>query len=85
MIVYLENAEYLGDYRFKLRFNTGKGADVDLKNVLCSAGGGFGKIFRENPEVVARFYLDSWPTLAWNCGYDISPEYLYEISEKDKN
>jgi len=24
-----------------------------------------------------EFFLDSWPTLAWECGFDISPESLY--------
>jgi hypothetical protein len=26
----------------------------------------------------AQFHLDSWPTLAWDCGFDVSPESLYE-------
>jgi hypothetical protein len=26
-----------------------------------------------------NFYLDEWPTIAWDCGFDLSPETLYEI------
>jgi predicted nuclease of predicted toxin-antitoxin system len=26
---------------------------------------------------LADFYLDDWPTLAWSCGFDFSPESLY--------
>ena len=26
-----------------------------------------------------NFYLDGWPTIAWDCGFDLSPETLYEI------
>ena len=25
----------------------------------------------------SNFYLDSWSTLAWKCGFDLSPESLY--------
>jgi len=21
-----------------------------------------------------------WPTLAWDCGFDLAPEYLYELA-----
>jgi hypothetical protein len=31
-----------------------------------------------------NFYLDSWPTLAWSCGFDISPETLYERATGNK-
>ncbi|NTW89128.1 MAG: DUF2442 domain-containing protein [Desulfobulbaceae bacterium] len=30
-----------------------------------------------NPEISSRFYLDSWPTLVWDCGFDVDPESLY--------
>jgi hypothetical protein len=38
--------------------------------------------YNENKENFARFYLDSWPTLAWECGFDISPESLYSMLGK---
>jgi len=25
----------------------------------------------------SKFYIDSWPTLTWKCGFDIAPESLY--------
>ena len=31
-----------------------------------------------DPSEFQRFYLDEWPTLAWPCGFDFSPEGLYE-------
>ncbi|MBD3243359.1 MAG: DUF2442 domain-containing protein, partial [Chitinivibrionales bacterium] len=31
-----------------------------------------------DPAEFAKFHLDSWPTLAWDCGFDIAPESLYE-------
>ena len=27
--------------------------------------------------VFSEFYLDSYPALAWKCGFDIAPESLY--------
>jgi hypothetical protein len=31
----------------------------------------------QDPEAFSHFYLDSWPTLAWDCGFDVDPESLY--------
>ena len=31
-----------------------------------------------DPKVFSQFYLDSWPTIAWSCGFDVAPETLYE-------
>ncbi|MDZ7618477.1 MAG: DUF2442 domain-containing protein [Patescibacteria group bacterium] len=73
--VYLREAKYVGGFRVFLRFNDGKSGEVDLKDT----------VFRypvasslRDPESFSRFHLDSWPTLAWDCGFDIAPETLYE-------
>ena len=34
------------------------------------------------PSEFAKFHLDEWPTLTWDCGFDIDPEYLYQITNK---
>jgi hypothetical protein len=28
----------------------------------------------------AKFFLDEWPTLTWNCGFDLDAEFLYELA-----
>ncbi|MEN8254509.1 MAG: DUF2442 domain-containing protein [Verrucomicrobiota bacterium] len=73
--VYLVDANYEEGFEVFLEFNTGESGRVDLKDV----------VFRNeaaaalrDPSVFAEFYLDSWPTLAWKCGFDIAPESLYE-------
>jgi hypothetical protein len=74
MIVFLKTAEYISDYKIALEFNTGERAVVN-----------FASLIQEDPLAAPLaeltqfklFYLDPWPTLAWQCGYDIAPETLY--------
>jgi len=73
--VYLEEAKYLGGFRIFVRFNDGKSGEVDLKDTVYKHAAA--SPLRE-PEAFSRFYLDSWPTLAWECGFDVAPEALYE-------
>ena len=72
--IYLLEAKYLADYRVFLRFNTGESGEVDLKDLVFKY-----KVAEplQDPEQFANFFLDSWPTLAWECGFDVAPESLY--------
>jgi hypothetical protein len=72
--IYLTEAKYITDYRVFLRFNTGECGEVDLKDLIFKY-----KVAEplQDPEQFAQFFLDSWPTLAWNCGFDVAPESLY--------
>ena len=78
MIFYLKNAEYLGEYMFRLEFNTGENGTVNLKEILLDKSGAFSELFKKNPGEVKNFHLDSWPTLAWDNGFDICPDVLHE-------
>ena len=73
--IYLKKAEYLGDYRIHVEFNDGKSGPVDLRDTIE-------KYKQAEPlrdkKLFSQFYLDAWPTLAWECGFDIAPESLYE-------
>lgn len=77
--VYLKRAEYLGDYKVFLEFNDGKKGSVDCKDIIdkypIAAP-------LKNSKAFSAFYLDTWPTLAWKCGFDIAPETLHEICEQ---
>ena len=33
---------------------------------------------RGHPARFADLHLDSWPTLVWDCGFDVAPESLYQ-------
>ena len=77
--VYLKEAKYIGGFRVFLRFNDGRSGEVDLEDLVHKHA--FAAPLRE-PEEFSRFYFDSWPTLAWDCGFDIAPETLYEMCEQ---
>ncbi len=67
-------ARYINDYRIWLKFNTGETGEVDLRDVVHKYA--IASPLRD-PVVFSKFYLDSWPTLAWECGFDVAPESLY--------
>ena len=75
MIVDIVEARYLGGYRIWLKFNTGDDGVVDLKDLIDKYQAA--EPLR-NVDAFKRFYLDSWPTLAWECGFDVAPETLSE-------
>lgn len=77
--VYLKDAKYLGGFRVFLRFNDGKTGEVDLKETVYKHAAA--SPLRDS-NVFAHFHLDSWPTLAWECGFDIAPETLYDKCEQ---
>ena len=74
--VYIAEAKYQQEYKILLKFNTGESAAVDLAGIIHKYEAA--KPIRDT-KLFAEFYLDSWPTLAWECGFDISPEYLYYL------
>lgn len=72
--VFIVEAKYVADYRVFLRFNTGESGEANLKDLIFKYEAA--KSLRD-PEQFAQFFLDSWPTLAWKCGFDVAPESLY--------
>ena len=76
--VYLKEAKYLGDFRVFLEFNDGRSGEVDLRETVHAYAAA--SPLRE-PQAFSRFHLDSWPVLAWDCGFDVAPETLYEKCE----
>lgn len=76
--VYLLEARYIKDFIVFLKFNTGRFGEVDLKDIIYKYD--IASSLRD-PKKFAEFYLDSWPTLAWECDFDIAPETLYERCE----
>ncbi len=73
----VRKARYIDDYRIWLDFNTGESGEVDLKDLVWKFSAA--APLREKSEF-AKFFLDEWPTLAWDCGFDVDPEYLYTLA-----
>jgi len=74
--IFLEDARYVENHKVFLRFNHGVQGEADLKDVIDR--------YRvaaplSEPAEFAKFHLDSWPTLCWECGFDIAPEALYQM------
>jgi hypothetical protein len=71
--VYLLEAKYLDGFRVFVRFNTGEAGEVDLHDLIFKYKAAAPL---QSQQRFSEFYLDSWPTLAWKCGFDIAPETL---------
>ena len=74
MFLEINKAEYLGDYKIRLRFNNSEVRDVDLAGSL--KGEAFLPLF--DKEYFKRFSI-RFNTIEWENGADFAPEYLYEI------
>jgi hypothetical protein len=70
---YLLEAKYTSGHKVFVAFSTGESGEIDLSEVI-SAYDAAAPL--RDQKLFAEFYLDSWPTLAWNCGFDIDPEVL---------
>lgn len=75
MIVNVQEARHIEGYRVWLRFNTGETGEADLGDLIHRYPVAAPLRDVEN---FRAFYLDAWPTLAWECGFDVAPETLYE-------
>lgn len=78
--IYVKEAKYIRDHVVFLTFNDGKAGKADLKDIVYKYDIA---IPLRDPVKFSNFHLDSWPTLAWDCGFDIAPETLYEKCEQN--
>jgi len=74
-MVRIQQAFYEGEYRIRLRFDTGEEGVTDLSDVIVRYEAA--RKLLDQAEF-AKFTLDEWPTLVWPCGFDLAPEMLYE-------
>ena len=80
MFLHVNEAEYLDNYRLKLKFNNNEVKQVDLSSEL------YGEIFEplKNKDFFKDFFI-SHNTIEWKNGADFAPEFLYEISQNNDN
>lgn len=74
-MIAVQTASYENGYRIRIKFNTGEEGVADLSDLIERYAAAHPL---KDLEEFKLFYLDEWPTLAWACGFDISPETLYE-------
>ncbi|HHT9124764.1 MAG TPA: DUF2442 domain-containing protein [Candidatus Brocadiia bacterium] len=74
-IPHVLEAEYVKDYKVKLKFNDEIQKIVDLESYV-EKGGIFSEL--KDKEYFKKFFIDL-NTLCWPNGADIAPERLYEI------
>lgn len=74
-MIAISKAEYAGGYTVRLVFSNGEEGVADLADLV-------GRYPIAGPlkdtALFKQFSLDEWPTLVWPCGFDVSPELLYE-------
>lgn len=75
MIISIQLARYVDNYRLFLVFNTGECGEVDLQDIIFNyaAARSLRDIY-----YFKQFKLDEWATVTWDCGFDVSPETLYQ-------
>jgi hypothetical protein len=74
MLPKLENVEYLGDYRLRIRFADGVEGAIDLEDGL------WGEMFEplKDRTLFSALHLDpDLGTIVWPNGADLAPEFLY--------
>lgn len=75
MLLHVTKAEYIGEYKLRLKFNNGAQGIVDLEPEL------YGEVFEplRDKDVFQQFILTS-RTVEWPTGADFAPEFLLEAA-----
>ena len=75
-LIWVNKAQYLGDYRLALSFSNGKERVFDAKDFIAKYPA-FHVL--QDKEQFSKFALDGW-TVSWlNGTLDIAPEYLLGV------
>ncbi len=72
-LIWITKANYLNEYKIKLKFNNLKKGVVNLKPYLDKKN--YEPLI--NLSTFKKFQLNSW-TIEWENGADFSPEFLLE-------
>ncbi len=79
-IPHIVDAEYIEDYKIRVRFDDGSIKLVDIEPYI-ERGGIFAEL--KDKTFFKRFFIDL-NTICWPNGADIAPERLYEIGKDEK-
>jgi hypothetical protein len=75
VLLHVTDAQYIADYRLRLKFNNGAQGVVDLESEL------YGEVFEplRDKKTFRQFTLTS-RTLEWPNGADFAPEFLFDVA-----
>ncbi len=77
MFLHVDEANYIADYKLKLKFNNDEIRTVDLKDEL------FGEVFEPlKDKLFFKDFFISHNTVEWKNGADFAPEFLFKIGQK---
>ena len=83
MLLFIKEAQYLKNYKVKLKFTDGKVGIVDLQDEL------HGRVFEplKDKKIFSTLRVDEdLETIVWDNGADLAPEFLYfKAFENDKD
>ena len=74
-MITLAEAKCVDGYRIWIKFSDDMSGIVDFTDIIQQYPTAHPLADKNEFQ---RFILDDWPTLAWPCGFDYSPESLYE-------
>lgn len=74
-MITVKSARYLSGYKLWVEFNTNEAGEVDLSDMVERYPAAASL---RDTVAFSAFFLDAWPTVVWPCGFDVSPETLYE-------
>lgn len=76
MLIEVESAEYIEDYKIHVRFNNGEEGNVDLRDTVFDDKREIFKALRDK-DYFKNFHL-TLNTIGWPNQLDLAPEYLRE-------
>lgn len=81
MLLEIVQADYLGDYRFRLVFNDGRSGEADLHALIDPHPDSVFAPFTQ--EAFVRQFRLEHGTLGWLGELDVAAEYLYFLAFRD--
>ncbi|MDO8550802.1 MAG: DUF2442 domain-containing protein [Ignavibacteria bacterium] len=73
------NAIYSGNYKILIEFDNGELKIADFKHWLDEDLKSFSDV--KDEDYFKKFYIDEFGALTWPNGYDVAPDYLYDVSK----
>ena len=82
-MIWINEAEYIEDYKIQVTFSNGDGGIIDLKEVIHNDKR---PVFRELIDTNRfRQFKVEHDTIVWKNGLDLAPEFLYSVLKQSQH